>query len=199
MDTNEFLQYTEVCMKTGEIEKAIQKYSEIQSEIRHNSESATLAIIFAIYNSEKELNEESFVSGCFSISELIDCYNQLKLFLRRFDFDVHYDTTEFVEFIKENHISSSAILNVIRTSMIHPVKVLNQAAMTLLENEEYLMALRILTYTLKSSQDDVTLFNLGQALCCCGEYASAKKVVEQIKNVTSQVNDLKLMIQEKLV
>ena len=138
METREFLEYTQNCIELGEIERAIEKYKEVQGNLRHNSESATLAIIFAIHESEMELNEISFFEGRNTIEELMDCYNQLKLYLRRFDFDVHYDTTEFVEFVKTNHISSTAIFYVIQTSMVHPAKVLNEAAKVL----EHLAALR---------------------------------------------------------
>lgn len=198
MEVKEFLEYTQACITTGEIDKAIEKYKEIQTDFRHNSESATLSIIFAIYESEKELKENSFFDGRSSIAELMDCYNQLKLYLRRYDFDVCYDATEFVDFVNLNRISSSAILYVVKTSIIHPIKVLNETAMSLLENEEYILALRVLKAAYKESQDDVTLFNLAQALCCCEKYDSAKKIIDLIGIVSPQVRELRLMIQEKL-
>ena len=68
------------------------------------------------------------MEGCATVDELLDRYERLKLYLRRYDFDVYCDATEFMEFIIENHISVVAINTVVNTSIIHREKVLNEVA-----------------------------------------------------------------------
>lgn len=198
MNARELVEFIQKCIQEGQVEKAMEQYNELPPDFSHSSESLTLFFLFLIYRHEKEQQEPSFLEGCATVSELMDRYNQLKFYLRRYDFDVHYDTGEFVEFIKNNRISSSAIVCVAQTSTVNLIKVLNEAAMTLFENEEYLISMRILTATYRSSQDDVTLFNLSQVLLCLENYEMAQKIVEQIKTETPQVKELKSIIWEKL-
>jgi hypothetical protein len=198
MNANELVEFTQRCLDNGELEKAAEQYRSLPEDYDHTTESATLMVAFLIYDLEKEGQEVSFFEGRSTIPEIMACHNQLTFYLRRFDFDVHYDTTEFVNFVKSNHISSIAMVCITTMAMIHQVKVLNDAAMTLFNSNEVILALQILASASSLAEDDTTFFNLAYVLCECGEYESAREVVNQIKTETLSVVQLKTRIQEKL-
>lgn len=133
MGAIELLEYTKVCMASNDIEPVIAIYKQLPEDFEHTTETATLSIIFKIYEKEKESEESSFLDGCFTVDELLERYDRLKLYLRRYDFDVCCDATEFMDFIIENHISSLAISFVVNTSIIHQKEVLNEVAESFLK------------------------------------------------------------------
>ena len=198
MNAKEFLDYTQECLDAKDIEKAIELYDEIREGFKHDSDSATMAIIFAIYKSEAQLDETSFLNERSTISELVGCFNQLKLYIRRYDFGVQYDAVEFIDFVKHNHISSAAIAYVVQTSIIHKMKVFNEVGLTLLDNGETKRAARVLSAAYEESKDDVTCYNLARALYCFEQYQLAQHVINEIQVMNSQVDILKKMIWEKL-
>ena len=132
-EAKELLEYTKVCIERNDIEALVEKYEKIPEDFEYTRETATLEVIFKIYKKEKETESVSFLDGCSNVDELLDRYERLKLYLRRFDFNIHYDVTGFMDFIIDNHISSTAISFVVNTSIIHKKEVLNEVAESFLK------------------------------------------------------------------
>lgn len=198
METQNFLEYIDVFLSNRKYDLANRFYKEMQQQIRHNSTSATLGVIFNIYDLEHQQKEPHFLENFSSIVEIEECYERLKFYLRRLDFDIPTNDEEFLDFILNNQISNSALLMVIKTSTIHPVETTNKAAMILSENNQLLSAVRLLKCAFQNSKDDTTLFNFALVLWKCGSFDDAQLILNQIVSPNDDVRLLRKLINEKV-
>lgn len=198
MEIRHFIDYMQCMLDVKQIELAKQFLEEMKPQIGRNSMILTLEMIFNIHETEMKLGESGFWSNKASIQDAVDCYEQLKFYLRRLDFDIYCDELEFVNYIRNNQISSIAIATLVQTSIIHKVEVLNKAAMILSEYDELFPALRLLDTAYAASKDDITLLNFSLVLWKYGDFENAEMVLNQIKESNDDVMFLERLIKEKV-
>ena len=180
MEKSHFLEYIQCMLETKQISLAKRFLEELKSQIDSDSEILTLELILDIQEVEQKRGEHGFLLNHTSIQESINCYEQLKFYLRRLDFDIPCEERALMEFILSHKISSVAITTVVQTSMIHKVEVLNKTAMILSEYDYILPALGVLDFAYAMSKDDTTLLNFSLVLWKYGDFENAEMVLNQI-------------------
>ncbi|MED0652867.1 glycosyltransferase [Anoxybacillus geothermalis] len=118
---------------------------------------------------------------------------ELTFLLRRLEFDVDIDETKqaLVEKIACGEIDEPLIKEIIDTSMIHKVKVLQAIAIACFEQglHEHVLPYLQLAYEQEPTNVD-TLYNLGYVLITYGEHALAETFLQKIQQPDEQVLQL---------
>ncbi|MDE8564477.1 glycosyltransferase [Anoxybacillus rupiensis] len=117
----------------------------------------------------------------------------LTFLLRRLEFEVDLEETKqaIVQKLMENEIDETIIKEVLNTSIIDKVKVLQSLAIICFEHglHEHVMPYLHAAYDLDPTNGD-TLYNLGYVLLYYGEYELAERFLQQIQQPDEQVIEL---------
>lgn len=130
----------------------------------------------------EEINEQSLKKA-----------QQLTFLLRRLEFDVDVDETKqsLVDQLARGEIDEQLMKEIIDTSIIHKVKVLQSIAIACFEQElhEHVLPYLQLAYEQEPTNVD-TLYNLGYVLLTYGEHALAETFLQKIQQPDEQVLQL---------
>lgn len=198
--TAAYLDFLFELIKQDEVEKAKELYHSQSLNIYVNSEVETLGLLFEVSEQEKQNSEEKVFRGKSSLQDVFLKYDKLKFLLRRYDFDIEDTETseELLRFISEDNISGFLLTCVIDHSIINRIKVLNKVAMFLFDAEQSALALHLLRYAYKQSQDVDTSYNLAAVLLLSGYRDMAEKIASKIDSKEERVLELKAVIQGEL-
>lgn len=137
LNADEFLTRIDSILGTGKVDTAIELFLKATPYLESTTETQVFYILSEIYKAEKQNNIISFFHNRSTINKLIEVFDYIKFYVRRFDFDVYDHDLDFVNFIKKNNISAYALYFIILTSTIQPLDVAIQIEHVLLENGEY--------------------------------------------------------------
>lgn len=198
--TAAYLDFLFELIKQDEEEKAKELFFSEILNIYIDSEVETFKLLLKVSEQEKQNNEEKVFQGKSSLKDVFLKFNKLKFLLRRYDFDVEDTETseELLRFIAENNVSGFLLTCVTDNSIIHRIKVLNKVAMFLFDAEERALALHLLRYAYKQSQDVDTSYNLAAVLLLSGYRDMAEKIASKIDSNEERVLELKAVIQGEL-
>lgn len=194
MNTKEFLEYMQVFFNAKEYELSRRFFNQFQKQVHPNDTVLIIDILYKIYDLETQFNESHFLTSCTSIERLVEKYETIKFFLRRYDFDIPTDDKEFLSFISHNNISVAMLLHVIQYSMINPIKVINKISLLFIDTNNLLSAARLLNVAYQNSKDENTLFNFSYVLWKSGNFKQAEEVINLLNTDDETVKSLKNMI-----
>ncbi|WP_051870806.1 glycosyltransferase [Geobacillus vulcani] len=130
----------------------------------------------------EEINEQSLKKA-----------QQLAFLLRRLEFDIDVEETKqsLVNQLARGEINEQLIKEVIETSIVHKVKVLQAIAITCFEQGLHEQVLPYLQLAYEQEPENIdTLYNLGYVLLTYGEYGLAKAFLEKIRHPDKEVLQL---------
>ena len=124
MDVSQLKERVDSLIKMG-------NYEEIQPVLMQNKKIterdnglATVCYLYSVYEQEKAAGQDTIFSKVSDLEELLRRYTALKFYLRRIDFDVLDDRSEFYQFLSQKRISSYELLRVMDFSVVNRAKVL---------------------------------------------------------------------------
>lgn len=102
----------------------------------HDNDLAVTCYLCIIYEQEKSAGQATLFSKVSDMTELLERYTALKFHLRRLDFHIADDLTDFRQFLIQNRISSYELLKVMDFSTIHKNEVLQMIQNNLPQSAE---------------------------------------------------------------
>lgn len=102
----------------------------------HDNDLAVTCYLCIIYEQEKSAGQATLFSKVSDMTELLERYTALKFHLRRLDFHITDDLTDFRQFLILNRISSYELLKVMDFSTVHKKEVLHMIQNNLPQSAE---------------------------------------------------------------
>ncbi len=128
--TESYLKFLFDILKSGDTQKAKQLFNNMKQKLSKNSMVETFTLLLSVYDEEKKNGVDTVIYNKDSLQELLDVYEKVKFFLRRYDFDVYDIETaiEMKQFLSDNKISKHLLKCVIENSIINHAKVKKKLA-----------------------------------------------------------------------